>query len=444
MSSIGGCLQQDARFAPGTKITILGLTGRKNLNNTGGVVLSTFPGTDGVPRYQVRLDGGEEEVVALRPQNMRPFDGSGDKGAADSPPAPTIPIHRESVAVDPRFTAGSKIIIVGLTGRIELNGAEGVVVSAAPGLSGVPQYQISIDGSEEVVQLRPQNMRPAGSAATAAPSMNPARTPETPPPRGAAGEAAAGAQIAGTGAAAGALSTAGAEEVAALRLRLAALEGENIALREERNNWRHLLGSLINKAVLSPDYCEFFKRTVRLQLGKALGSINHEVDYIDCSFPSAASNAPRLQLLSASGGGGGEGGWEEGGGGGGGGSGGGGEGGDGKAAAGDVGRSLWKLSWRPNWSVQASCRARKAGLPYSVQLKVLNFEVHGILIVTVSGDASQFSAQFEQAPDIRMTLQPAISLGPQVCLLRFGASLHRCIAARTAHSSAMRQRLRPP
>lgn len=154
-------------------------------------------------------------------------------------------------------------------------------------------------------------------------------------------------------------------ETAALRTETAALRTETAELRAEVDRWSALAKSLFNKIVLSPEACEHYKRFTRAQLTAALEKVDQEVIYVNCSFPASPSNTPTLKLLVHA-----------------------------------SNSSEWSISWKPNWSAevlrniascvcvsmvksasfvcnasQVLCGARKAGIPYSLMLKVSALEV---------------------------------------------------------------------
>jgi len=164
-----------------------------------------------------------------------------------------------------------------------------------------------------------------------------------------------------------------------LLARCAALEADSIRLRDEVDRWRLLTMGLFNTLVLSPENCEYYKRVVREQLNKALADVNHQVHFVDCSFPSSPANAPDLKLND-------------------------------RAAS----TTKWEVSWKPNWSVQVLCAGRKAGVGYTVLLKVSDFEISGPLQLNLSPDISEIRMQFLKPPVIRMELVSAVSVGPSI------------------------------
>lgn len=103
------------------------------------------------------------------------------------------------------------------------------------------------------------------------------------------------------------------------------LQQENRKLRveleksqEEVLRWRNLSKNLFNTLILSPENCQYLKKVTTEQMSNALKNVDHEVQFVDCSFPSAPTNAPELELLSTT----------------------------------NASSSQWDLKWDPNWSVK--------------------------------------------------------------------------------------------
>jgi len=69
-------------FAQGSKVKITGLLAKPELNNKEATVVSSQTGSDGMPRYQIRLPSGE--MMSLKPKNLVPLatpdDGGGGFG----------------------------------------------------------------------------------------------------------------------------------------------------------------------------------------------------------------------------------------------------------------------------------------------------------------------------------------------------------------------------
>jgi hypothetical protein len=108
-------------------------------------------------------------------------------------------------------------------------------------------------------------------------------------------------------------------------LKILKLQEENRKLRAELDNsheevlrWRTMSTNLFNTLILSPENCEFLKKTTTEQMTQALRNVDHEVQFVDCSFPAALSNAPDLQLVSTE----------------------------------NASKSQWNMKWSPNWSVK--------------------------------------------------------------------------------------------
>lgn len=85
-----------------------------------------------------------------------------------------------------------------------------------------------------------------------------------------------------------------------------------------------------------------YKRIVRSLLAKVLssalgGADSHDLEFVDCSFPSSPNNAPHMKFLNQT----------------------------------SPSNSEWAIEFAPSgWTVEAKCSARRAGVRYTVQLKV--------------------------------------------------------------------------
>lgn len=110
-----------------------------------------------------------------------------------------------------------------------------------------------------------------------------------------------------------------------IELKVVRLQEENRRLRaevekshEEVGRWRTISTNLFNTLVLSPENCEYLKKVTTEQMTNALRNVDHEVQFVDCSFPASRTNAPELQLLSTE----------------------------------TAEKSQWDLKWTPKWSVK--------------------------------------------------------------------------------------------
>ena len=85
-----------------------------------------------------------------------------------------------------------------------------------------------------------------------------------------------------------------------------------------------------------------YKRTVRSLLARVLSSAlggpdYHDLEFVDCSFPSSPANAPYMKFLNQV----------------------------------SPSKSEWAVNFAPSgWTIEVKCSARRAGVRYTVQLKV--------------------------------------------------------------------------
>mmetsp|Transcript_12912 Transcript_12912/g.15424 ORF Transcript_12912/g.15424 Transcript_12912/m.15424 type:complete len:278 (-) Transcript_12912:5-838(-) len=164
-------------------------------------------------------------------------------------------------------------------------------------------------------------------------------------------------------------------EIENAKLKSAAAESRDEVLR-----WRSITKSFVNSLLLSPENCEYLKKTTTELMISSLKNVDHEVQFVDCSFPSAPTNAPDLQLVSRN----------------------------------DEENSQWELKWNPSWSVQVLCSATLAGVGYSILIRVSNFEIQGKVNFTLNKGASEITIQFTKTPSIAMELHSAVKVGPQI------------------------------
>jgi len=106
--------------------------------------------------------------------------------------------------------------------------------------------------------------------------------------------------------------------------------------------WVCLIAHVCHMLPHYPQSCPGYKRTVRSLLARVLSSAlggpdYHDLEFVDCSFPSSPANAPYMKFLNQV----------------------------------SPSKSEWAVNFAPSgWTIEVKCSARRAGVRYTVQLKV--------------------------------------------------------------------------
>ncbi len=118
-----GSVAEGPKMEPGSTIVIVSLVSESALNGRRGIVQNFVPASG---RYGVKVDG-EPASIALKPGNLQP--------------APAL---------------GSRVILVSLVSRSDLNGCRGIVHGFK---CETTRFEVELDGEETILLLKPQNLR---------------------------------------------------------------------------------------------------------------------------------------------------------------------------------------------------------------------------------------------------------------------------------------------
>jgi hypothetical protein len=110
-------------FEPGSTVVVFSLASRSDLNGRRGIVQSFMPESG---RYRVLVDG-EQASIALKPANLQA--------------APAV---------------GSKVILVSLVSRSDLNGRTGFVQTFN---CATARFEVKVEGEDTILSLKPLNLR---------------------------------------------------------------------------------------------------------------------------------------------------------------------------------------------------------------------------------------------------------------------------------------------
>lgn len=98
--------------------------------------------------------------------------------------------------------------------------------------------------------------------------------------------------------------------------------------------------------------------------------------YVECSFPSVASETPHIQLQR----------WES------------------------LSDSEWQLRWAPSWSVQVAVEGLQY-LQFTLMLRLFDFRISGRLRFRASQDLSTVGFQFLAPPKLKLRTECSVSWG---------------------------------
>ena len=180
--------------------------------------------------------------------------------------------------------------------------------------------------------------------------------------------------------------------VAALKYRLRVSEAKLAAAETQLSQWRHAIGRVMNAVLLSPAMNELYRTRLSAILTSLLPQVPQieKVMYVDCSFPSVTSNAPRLDLLR----------WHA------------------KAEDGRM-RGEFAADFRPQWTMDVGIEGRHYLVPFSLQVKVWGFQLCGRMAATFPPNMSTVGINFMSFPAMDMTIDVEVKWGVvQVPLIR--------------------------
>eukprot|EP01062_Namystynia_karyoxenos_P023781 TRINITY_DN19211_c0_g3_i2.p1 TRINITY_DN19211_c0_g3~~TRINITY_DN19211_c0_g3_i2.p1 ORF type:complete len:1136 (+),score=305.31 TRINITY_DN19211_c0_g3_i2:110-3409(+) len=175
----------------GTEVEAHSLVQMQSLNGAKGKVTQHRTAPDGTQQIVVQF-GPPHGMMALRLQNLRkPGDAAAAAPAAPAPaPAPPVAAPAAAPAASPEsppaalsassFPVGARVEAHGLVSMKNLNGAQGKVHSHRKAADGSDQVVVAFDPPNQMMALRPANLRLIGASA-AAPPTPPAATPQPAP-----------------------------------------------------------------------------------------------------------------------------------------------------------------------------------------------------------------------------------------------------------------------
>lgn len=168
------------------------------------------------------------------------------------------------------------------------------------------------------------------------------------------------------------------DELASARQRIAALEAELDQSRRVSEEWSLAASALVNVLLMSPKQNGHYAAEVSKLLESALGSLSfvERLRYVNCSFPAAAGNAPRVQLLR----------WES------------------------LEYSEWRMSFSPAWSCEV-CVDGKQLISFSTLVKVLNAKIEGRLRLAFSPNLASLSLSFVDVPTADVDVECGVIIG---------------------------------
>mmetsp|Transcript_8517 Transcript_8517/g.14386 ORF Transcript_8517/g.14386 Transcript_8517/m.14386 type:complete len:320 (+) Transcript_8517:110-1069(+) len=167
-------------------------------------------------------------------------------------------------------------------------------------------------------------------------------------------------------------------DVRVLQQQVAALQTKLDAANANIVMWERCMQQLFGCLFLSPDMNEMYKSECMSTVREALLAQEQitDVHYVECSFPSVPSEAPRIKLQY----------WHS------------------------LDESEWQVKWSPSWSVKVSME----GLQY-VQLKLIirifDLKMSGRLRMKLSADMSTITLSFVQLPRVRLKTECSGSWG---------------------------------
>ncbi|EOD28160.1 hypothetical protein EMIHUDRAFT_457032 [Emiliania huxleyi CCMP1516] len=167
-------------------------------------------------------------------------------------------------------------------------------------------------------------------------------------------------------------------ELAALRQQVAMLESRLREADRTRQMWEACMTTLVGSILLGPEMNEMYKQECSSLLSQALVGLEQidRVRYVECSFPSVSSEAPRLSLES----------WES------------------------IARSEWQLRWSPSWSMQVAVEGSYY-VSFRLLLKIDSVRMSGALVVNAANDLRQIGLSFAELPALKMRVECTVSWG---------------------------------
>ena len=208
------------------------------------------------------------------------------------------------------------------------------------------------------------------------------------------GASAVGGAVA---AAAGLMSTMTSTEESALRRRveqlsaqLAATEAALRSAEEQSTHWQHCVHDLFNGLLLNPRMNARYELKISKLLEKALSKQEHieTVRYVKCSFPSVASDAPRLRLIQ----------WSS------------------------LDSSEWEVRFAPCWKIELSLEGRSLMMPFKLLVRVGQIRMRGEMRVSFPPDLMHTLISFNTMPTFDMSIDSEVSLGSVPMPLQRGVS----------------------
>lgn len=192
-------------------------------------------------------------------------------------------------------------------------------------------------------------------------------------------------------------------ELSLARDALAAAEACSAALAAERDTahskldqWNMLAAALSNAVLLSPAQTRHFANVARTLLTQAVEKLAFidKLRWVDCSFPAAPANAPKLTLVKFE----------------------------------SLAKSQWTVDWCPLWTCDVNVDARQLGVRYNMLVRVAKLRLRGTLHVEATPDLADVAVAFADTPDVDLHPSCTLTLGqltlPQLSILEDNVKLH--------------------
>ena len=173
---------------------------------------------------------------------------------------------------------------------------------------------------------------------------------------------------------------------AALAAETRRLEEALIGERQKVKDWSTIASDVVNAVVLSPHRTVKFADIAKTLLAETMSGLDfiERLRWIHCSFPAAAGNAPEIELDCL----------------------------ENKCS------SVWKVRWRPVWSVDIYVDLAFNLLKSSILLRLSHMELVGRLRLEPSPDCAIVRASFLETPEVNLVVSTTLNFGGGSVALR--------------------------
>ena len=203
-----------------------------------------------------------------------------------------------------------------------------------------------------------------------------------------------------------------------LSAQLAASEAALKSAQEQSLHWKMCVQDLFNGLLLNPRMNAKYEMKVTRLLERAIMKLEQieAVRYVKCSFPSVASEAPRLRLIR----------WVT------------------------LDESEWEVTFEPtSWKIELCLEGRQI-LPFKLLVRVGHLRIKGELRLSLPNDLMSVLLSFNSMPAFDMSIDSEVSLGSVPMPLQRGASalirheLRKWLEKKAVAPHAMRIKRAPP